>query len=37
MLSDKEFYNTTVERCEKVFQEQQGALEFVIDVIKENL
>ena len=34
MLSDKEFYNKTVEACEKVFAEQQGALEFVINVIK---
>lgn len=34
MLSDKEYYTQTVNACEKVFSEQQGALEFVIDVIK---
>ena len=37
MLSDKDFYNATVQKCEKVFNEQQGALQFVIDVIKENV
>ncbi len=31
MLSNQEFYNETVAKCEKVFQEQQGALEFVIE------
>ena len=35
MLSNKEFYAQTVVACEKVFAEQQGALEFVIDVIKK--
>ena len=34
MLSNKEYYIQTVNACEKVFSEQQGALEFVIDVIK---
>ena len=34
MLSDKEFYTTTVLKCDKVFKEQQGALEFVINTIK---
>ena len=37
MLSDNEFYSQTVQKCEKVFQEQQGALEFVINVIRESL
>lgn len=36
MLSDSEFYNETVQKCEKVFKEQQGALEFVINVIKNS-
>lgn len=36
MLSDYEFYNETVQKCEKVFKEQQGALEFVINVIKNS-
>lgn len=36
MLGDKDFYDETVRKCEKVFKEQQGALEFVINVIKEN-
>lgn len=34
MLTNKEFYTSTASACEKVFAEQQGALEFVIDVIK---
>ncbi len=34
MLSDKEFYSQTVQACSRVFAEQQGALEFVIDVLK---
>lgn len=37
MLSNKEFYIQTVQRCEKVFNEQQGALQFVIDVIKDKI
>ena len=37
MLSDKDFYNATIQKCEKVFNEQQGALQFVIDVINENV
>ena len=37
LLSNKDFYKDTVEKCEKVFKEQQGALEFVIKVIEENL
>ena len=31
MLSDKEFYNKTVENGIKVFAEQQGAMEFVLE------
>ena len=34
MLSNTDFYTETVQKCEKVFKEQQGALEFVINVIK---
>lgn len=37
MLSDKDFYDSTVKKCEKVFKEQQGALEFVINIIKTTL
>lgn len=35
MLADKNFYLNTVEKCERVFKEQQGALEFVINLIKD--
>ena len=34
MLSDENFYNKTVQKCERVFKEQQGALEFVINIAK---
>lgn len=34
LFSNEEFYNETVEKCKKVFDEQQGALEFVINLIK---
>ena len=37
LLSDKEFYTNTVQKCERVFNEQQGALEFVINIIRNNL
>ena len=37
LFSDKEYYNETVKKCEKVFNEQQGALDFVINVIKNEL
>ena len=33
LLADKKFYSETVTKCEKVFNEQQGALKFVIDKI----
>lgn len=36
MLSDKEFYDKTVQNGVKVFEEQQGALDFVINILKEN-
>lgn len=36
-LSDSEFYNNTKENCKNIFQDQQGALEFVIDKIKSIL
>lgn len=36
MLSDKDFYEETVNAGEKVFSEQQGALDFVINVLKQN-
>ena len=36
MLADSKFYEDTVAKCEKVFKEQQGALEFVINVIKNS-
>ena len=35
MFSDRNFYQETVGNCERVFKEQQGALEFVINVCKE--
>ena len=34
LLSDKEFYLNTKEDCAKVFKEQQGALEFVLNLLK---
>ena len=34
MLSDKEFYAYTVNAGKQVFAEQQGALDFVINVLK---
>ena len=34
MLSDKEFYEQIVQAGHKVFADQQGALEFVINVLK---
>jgi 3-deoxy-D-manno-octulosonic-acid transferase len=34
MLGDETFYNSTVQAGAKVFQEQQGALEFVINKLK---
>ena len=37
LFSDKEYYSETVNKCEKVFKEQQGALDFVINVIKKEL
>lgn len=35
LFSNEEFYNETVVKCKKVFDEQQGALEFVINLIKK--
>lgn len=37
MLSDKTFYETTVNTGKKVFEEQQGALEFVINIMHDLL
>lgn len=34
LLSDKNYYTQTINNCEKVFAEQQGALDFVINVLK---
>lgn len=34
LLTDGDYYSKTVKSCEKVFTEQQGALEFVINVLK---
>lgn len=36
MLVDNDFYKETVQKCEKVFQEQQGALDFVIENCLKN-
>jgi len=36
LLANNEYYSSTMEKCKKVFQEQQGALEFVINLIKTN-
>lgn len=37
MLSDNEFYKKTCENCRNIFQDQQGALEFVINKISKIL
>ena len=34
LLADRVCYSQAIENCEKVFSEQQGALEFVINVLK---
>jgi 3-deoxy-D-manno-octulosonic-acid transferase len=34
MLCEQDFYDSTVEKCKKVFEEQQGALDFVINKLK---
>ena len=34
LLFDNDFYNKTVNSCKKVMTEQQGALDFVINIIK---
>lgn len=36
LLSDNDFYIKTAKACENVFKEQQGALDFVINLIKSN-
>jgi hypothetical protein len=36
LLSEKEFYEQTVHNCEKVFAEQQGALAFVVNALKQD-
>ena len=35
LLSDKSFYLSTVQACAQVFKEQQGALDFVIDILRK--
>lgn len=37
LLSNKDFYIATSKKCADVFEEQQGALEFVIDIIRNGL
>lgn len=36
LFTEQTYYSKTVASCEKVFAEQQGALEFVINVLKSN-
>lgn len=36
LLSDENFYNQTKSNCVKVFNEQQGALEFVLSLLSKN-
>lgn len=36
LLKDNIYYSQTVSNCENVFKEQQGALEFVINILKED-
>ena len=35
LLNNQEFYNQTVENCKNIFEYQKGALDFVINKIKE--
>ncbi|MCQ2738831.1 MAG: 3-deoxy-D-manno-octulosonic acid transferase [bacterium] len=35
LLSDKAFYERTANSCSKVFEEQQGALEFVLKILEQ--
>ncbi len=35
LLSDKNFFDTTVQKGTKVFAEQQGAMDFVIDLLRK--
>ena len=37
LLSDKEFYNQACKDCETIFNDQQGALDVVIDELKQIL
>ena len=37
LLSDKDFYNQACEDCKNIFEEQQGALDFVINKLKNLL
>jgi 3-deoxy-D-manno-octulosonic-acid transferase len=37
LISDEEYYNQTKDNCHKIFQSQQGALDFVINKIKETI
>ena len=37
LLKDNKFYYETVKACNSVFKEQQGALEYVINIIKNEL
>jgi 3-deoxy-D-manno-octulosonic-acid transferase len=37
LLADNEFYKTACNDCKTIFQEQQGALDFVINKIKTNV
>lgn len=37
LFSNRDFYDKTVASCEKVMKEQEGALDFVINVIRENI
>ena len=37
LLTDEEFYKTAQQDCLKVFESQKGALDFVIDKLKQTL
>lgn len=36
LITDTDFYNKTSESCTKVFKEQQGALEFVLNILRNS-
>ena len=36
LMTDSDFYNKASESCAKVFKEQQGALDFVLNLLQNS-